>query len=196
MTHAEGLVLTDDAWQGPYALAGFPGRIVISTTLLAALTPVQRRAVLAHESAHLYARHHLYLQLVEVAVVANPLLAPVRGAVRISTERWADERAADEIGDRRAVAHAIAVVASMAPTHPSGTTQLAVGHDAVIVRVRALLNPPRRTPRPALLLAVAVLLLPAIAAGTVEHITEHTFETAQQDHTSTAVHPAGLRPPS
>ena len=38
---------------------------------------------------------------------ANPLLRPAARAVEYTVERWADERAATAVGDRRLVAHAI-----------------------------------------------------------------------------------------
>lgn len=175
-----GLVITADG-QAPEALAGFPGRIVVGAPVLAALTPGSRRAVLAHEAAHLAHRHHAYLQLVEIAIAANPLLRPVRGATRYATERWADESAARQVGDRGAVAAAIATVATLTP--PVGrrvrTTALAAAADVTTARVRALLSPATRSRRGALAAAVLVILAPATAAVAVEHRTETVFEQAQ-----------------
>ena len=54
----------------------------------------------AHEQAHLRRRHHLYLLLTNIAAVANPLLWRLPDAVTEATERWADEDAAVEVGDR------------------------------------------------------------------------------------------------
>lgn len=175
MPHAAGLVITNDI-RSPHALAGFPGRVIVGAPVLAALTPAHRRALLAHEEAHLASRHHLYLQLVEIAIAANPALRPVRHAVRLSTERWADEYAARQVKDRRVVAAAITAAATFA-TPMATTTRLASAKDGVTYRVRALLHPPRHTRLPVLGLGV-LLLLPALAAAAAAHATESTFEHA------------------
>ncbi|NDZ71603.1 M48 family metalloprotease, partial [Streptomyces sp. SID10362] len=100
-------VLPDEV---PYAYA-LPGgrrdRVVVSTALLDCLEAGERRALFAHERAHLAARHHRYLLAVRLAALANPFLRPLRTAVSYTAERWADEAAARAVGDRRAVATAI-----------------------------------------------------------------------------------------
>ncbi|NUS13793.1 MAG: M56 family metallopeptidase, partial [Streptomyces sp.] len=96
--------------QEPYAYAlpgGARGRIVVTTALLAGLRPAERRALFAHERAHLAARHHRFLLVAQLAARANPFLGPLRTAVAYTTERWADEEAARAVGDRRTVARAI-----------------------------------------------------------------------------------------
>ncbi|MEU3410783.1 M56 family metallopeptidase, partial [Streptomyces sp. NPDC006658] len=90
-----------------YALPGGRGRIVVSTALLAGLAPAERRALFAHERAHLTARHHRHLLAAHLAARANPFLRPLRTAVVYTAERWADEEAARAVGDRRTVARAI-----------------------------------------------------------------------------------------
>src|SRR5206468_692329 len=104
----DGLVVIEDPEPMAYAVPGFSGRIVVSTAMLRTLSAVERRALLAHEAAHLRYRHHVYTQLTDVASSANPLLRPLRAAVALSVERWADESAAAETGDRRLVARALA----------------------------------------------------------------------------------------
>jgi Zn-dependent protease with chaperone function len=74
-------------------VSGLRGRIVVTTGLLHNLEPAERRAVLAHEAAHLRGHHQIYVQLTELAAAANPLLRPVARAVRYGVERWADEPA-------------------------------------------------------------------------------------------------------
>ncbi|GHH44595.1 M56 family metallopeptidase [Streptomyces candidus] len=125
-TDSEVAVLRDDE---PYAyalpsaprggaLSGAPrrpGRILVSTGMLAALTDAERHALLAHERAHLVARHHRLLLAVQLAGCANPLLRPLREAVTYCTERWADEEAAAATGDRRTTARAVAKAALVTP---------------------------------------------------------------------------------
>jgi len=94
----------------PYAYA-LPGRtrdrIVVTTALLGGLRPAGRRALFAHERAHLIAGHHRFLLVAQLAARADPFLGPLRTAVSCTTERRADEEAARSVGDRRAVARAI-----------------------------------------------------------------------------------------
>lgn len=53
-------VLPDDVPYA-YALPGSPGRVMVSTALLASLEPAEHRALFAHERAHLAGRHHRLL---------------------------------------------------------------------------------------------------------------------------------------
>ncbi|MFD0504110.1 hypothetical protein ACFQ0G_16340 [Streptomyces chiangmaiensis] len=64
--------------------------------------------LLAHERAHLAHRHAFLATAVTLAAAADPLLAPVRTTVTFLVERWADERAADVVGDRSTTARALA----------------------------------------------------------------------------------------
>ncbi|MET9476001.1 M56 family metallopeptidase, partial [Streptomyces sp. NPDC002922] len=99
-----GVAVLPDPEPYAYALPGAPGRVVVSTAMMECLTARERRALVAHERAHLTARHHRYLLATQLAARANPFLLPLRTAVAYSTERWADEAAALATGDRRAVA--------------------------------------------------------------------------------------------
>ncbi|MFJ9352675.1 M56 family metallopeptidase [Streptomyces mirabilis] len=94
----------------PYAYA-LPGgrrdRVVVTTALLRGLTSPERRALFAHERAHLTAAHHRHLLAVRLAARANPFLRPLRTTVVYTTERWADEDAARSVGNRTVVARAI-----------------------------------------------------------------------------------------
>lgn len=98
-------VLPDDV---PYAYAlpggGARGRVVVTPARLPCLESAERRALFAHERAHLAARHHRFLLAVQLAARANPFLRPLRTAVAYTTERWADEEAAKAVGSRRTVA--------------------------------------------------------------------------------------------
>ena len=94
---ADGLVVVADPAPDAYALPGLRGRVVVSTAMLRALSPAERRVLLAHEAAHLRHHHHLYVQVAELSAAANPLLRPLAGAVELGVERWADEAAAAEV---------------------------------------------------------------------------------------------------
>ena len=109
------LVIVDDPTPDAYALPGVPGRIVVSTGMLDALHEREQRVLLAHERAHLACGHHLFVTIAQVAAATNPLLLPVAAAVRYTTERWADERAASVVGDRRLVARTIGKAALLTP---------------------------------------------------------------------------------
>jgi Zn-dependent protease with chaperone function len=165
----------------PYALAlpGSGGAVVASTRLLQILSARERRAVLAHERAHLAGRHHLFLSVLALAAAANPLMRPVRNAGSLALERWADEAAAASIGDRRALAHALTKTALA--DHAS-TAGLALGGHDVPFRVRALMDPPPRR-RPGMLLAalvpIALILASSARAG---HDLGRLFDTAAVHH--------------
>ncbi|MFG3009417.1 M48 family metalloprotease [Streptomyces cinerochromogenes] len=127
----------------PYAYA-FPGgrsRIVVTTALPAGLAPAERRALFAHERAHLAARHHRHLLAAHLAARANPFLRPLRTAVVHTAERWADEEAARAVGDRRTVARAIGKAALLSPGTPAPTLAALATGGPVPRRVAALLAP-------------------------------------------------------
>lgn len=183
----ERTVVIDDEEPDAYAVPGFRGRIVISTAMLAALSEPERRVLLAHERAHLAHRHHLWIQLSEIAAAANPLLRPLPVAVRLAAERWADEEAAAEVGDRRIAAHAIARAAlarnaarlHRGSSHLSAPALAATGSD-VPRRVRALLSPPRLRWSSVLTAVLTVMIAGVLATSAVTaHTTEQRFEYAQ-----------------
>lgn len=150
-----------------FALPGRGGRIVVSGGLLSALRPKERSALLAHEAAHLRLRHHLFLGSIAAACVLNPLVRPLGGTARFALERWADEAAADRLGDRRILATAVAKAALATRTTVPFAPAATGGH--VPRRVAALLATPRPRPvlAPVALLGVAVILgVTGGAAGT------------------------------
>ncbi|MFD8141866.1 M56 family metallopeptidase [Streptomyces sp. NPDC059708] len=128
----------------PYAYA-LPGRrgggqVVVSTGMLSGLAPGERRALFAHERAHLSGRHDRFLLTVQLAARANPFLRPLRTAVAFTAERWADEEAAARTGSRRTVALAVGKSALAS----RGTPFTSLAHFAagpVPRRVAALLGP-------------------------------------------------------
>ncbi|KQV13950.1 MULTISPECIES: M56 family metallopeptidase [unclassified Kitasatospora] len=137
---ADVVVLPDDA---PYAYAvpGRPGRIAVSTGMLACLDADEQDALIAHERAHLSGRHHRYLLVVRLAAAVNPFLRPLREAVSFSAERWADEEAAQAVGDRRLTARAVGRAALAGPSAvPVGLAGFAAP-GPVPRRIAALLAP-------------------------------------------------------
>ncbi len=178
-----GLVVVDDLRAGAYALPGIRGRTVVSTALLRQLEATERRAVLAHEAAHLEHRHFLYIQLTELAAAANPLLRPAVPAVRRAIEAWADDDAACAVGDRITVARAVAK-ASLASRGAVPAGALAMGSHGtdLAYRIGNLVDPrPRRTGRVVSLLA-AVAVACALSAGVVALVAHADFETAQSSY--------------
>jgi hypothetical protein len=137
----DSLVVAD--WTAPMAVAvpGRPGHLLVTTGMLRELDAPQRRAVLAHERAHLAHRHHLAATCVAAAAAVNQLLVPVRDAVAYLLERWADEDAAAELGDRELVARTVAR-AALATVGAGKSTALGVHGGIVVRRIRALDRPP------------------------------------------------------
>ncbi|WP_406331745.1 M56 family metallopeptidase [Streptomyces sp. NBC_00203] len=90
---AGDLAVVDDPVPAAFALPGTPGRVVVSSGMLQALSTDERRALLAHERAHLSHRHHLFLLVLQLAAAVNPLLRPLVREGAFAVERWADEAA-------------------------------------------------------------------------------------------------------
>ena len=178
-----------------YALPGSPGRIVVSGRLFQALDPGGRTALLAHERAHLAARHHLFTTVAHLAAAANPILLPLARAVDYTVERWADEHAARVTGDRRLVAATIGQVAMLASPEPRRTAAVTLGIVAahsrrvsvawagpVPRRVAALLAPPPRTRALLLAAAVVVVLLAGASAFQAARDLHALLELAHGSH--------------
>jgi Zn-dependent protease with chaperone function len=157
-------VLDDDA-PIAFALPGKPGRIVVSRGMLRCLGDQERAALLAHERAHLRGRHHLFQGLWRLTAALNPLLRPLAVAGDFVLERWADEEAAAQVGDRTVVAHAVGR-AALASAGVSRPVALAATGGVVPQRVRALLCPP---PRRRILPLVAGGVLLAVCCASLAH---------------------------
>jgi hypothetical protein len=113
----------------PDAMALSSGVIVITPTLIRALGADERRAVLAHERAHVDHRHHRYRHAAALLAAANPLLRRIPDAIGYLTERWADEDAA-RATSRATTAKALQRVAGL--TAPRLDQSLSTMHSAVI----------------------------------------------------------------
>nr|WP_246094338.1 hypothetical protein [Streptomyces griseofuscus] len=97
--------------------------------MLRCLGDREREALLAHERAYLRGRHHVFQSVWRLTSALNPLLRPVAVAGDFVLERWADEEAAERVGDRTVVAHAVGraalASASFSPLLSQGAGQSA-----------------------------------------------------------------------
>ncbi len=153
------VLILDSARAFAFAEPGARGGIVVSSSMIAALEPDERQALLAHEQAHLRSRHDLFLVLA-VLVDRVPLLSHLGRQLRLALERWADEDAARCVGDRRLVARAVARAALAAAPPQVGFLSATGGN--VPARVLALSAP---TSFPALWSAAAAVLGGASLVG-------------------------------
>ncbi|MEV6637289.1 M48 family metalloprotease [Actinoplanes sp. NPDC051470] len=165
-TPQDGLVVAD--WSEPLALAvpgSFrrPGHLLVTTGILRLLDADERRVVLAHEHAHLARRHHHLTTAAAAAAALNPLLIPVREAVAYLVERWADEDAAADVGDRELAAQAVAR-AALAGAGAGPPATLGIDGGVAVRRVQALIGP-APAPRLRRLLAPALLAAAFLAVA-------------------------------
>jgi Zn-dependent protease with chaperone function len=139
------VVFVDDATPHAYVVGGRRPRIVVSSGLLRSLGVPERRAVLAHEAAHLRCRHHVHMRVLRLAAAIHPLLRPAIPAGALAVERWADEEAANRLGDRTLVARTLlrAALAATGASVPTGALAH-TGSGDVGRRVAALLAAPPR----------------------------------------------------
>lgn len=171
------LIVVDAIDSHALAVPGRPGRIVVTSGLLRSLDAGQRRALLAHERAHLIHRHHLHQTLAHLAAAANPLLGRLPAAVELFSERWADEDAAST-GRRETVADTLLRAAATTRLSAPAVVLGAAVTD-VAARVGAL-----RAPAPSLklwrvALLIGLLLATTAAVAEAAHDTERLFELAQ-----------------
>jgi Zn-dependent protease with chaperone function len=165
------VVVTEDTGADAYTVPGWPCRIVITQGMLRALSAGEREVLLAHERSHAQGSHYLFTSVARLAAAANPLLRPVAAQAGYTVERWADERAATQAGNRalaaRAVARAALATSAAPPDRAAAMSALGLitqedeqvtrqDHDPPEVRPRAgvsravlsLAGPPRvRLPR-------------------------------------------------
>ncbi|MER5946259.1 M56 family metallopeptidase [Streptomyces sp. NPDC001904] len=166
-----------------FALPGYrgrAGRVVVTAGTLRTLKPGERDVLMAHERAHLAGRHHLLSAVVDLAAVVHPALRTVRTSLSFHLERWADEAAAEAVGDRRTAAAAIARAALARSSHDvTGYPLLSAARGPVPRRVEALLAPAPSAPTGrtrrtgaalATALALTVLGTVALAYGLHEYV--------------------------
>ncbi|MEZ0067298.1 Zn-dependent protease with chaperone function [Streptacidiphilus sp. MAP12-20] len=184
------LAVIDDAELEAFALPGLPGlggRVVVSTGMLRTLEGTEREALLAHERAHLRGHHHFILLALQLAAAACPLLFALAKEGAYTVERWADESAAEAVGDRKAVARALAraALAKKGRQARSRAGVLAATGGPVPRRVKALLAPAPAASRVPLAAFVLLLALCVGSLAEAAHDTEKLFEAAQHAYSTT-----------
>jgi Zn-dependent protease with chaperone function len=160
-----GAVVLDDPRPAAYcvpgrALAG-SGAIVLTSGALALLDAPQLAAVLAHERAHLTARHHAIVTATRALTAAFPAVPLfTRGAAEVArlTEMSADDVAARRAGRAPLAAALLAIATGKAVPG----TILSAADLAVPARVERMIQPARP-----LLHAVVGLALAAVLAAVV-----------------------------
>lgn len=163
-----GAVVVDHPVPAAYCLPGRVRRIVVTTGALAALDKTQLGAVLAHERAHLKARHHLAVAAASAlsrAFPRIPLLRDADAAIPALVEMAADDAAGARV-DRTRVAGALVALAGAAT--PAGA--LAAGGGTALTRVRRMLRPAAplsRAARAATLVTAGLLLIAPAALAVV-----------------------------
>ena len=167
-----GALVVDHPAAAAYCVPGLRSAIVISAGTLDLLDAAELAAVLAHERAHLRARHDLVLLPFSALGRAFPRSRLVRQAhatVALLVEMLADDRALRQRPARELATALLRVGASGAGLAPSGALAAVGTADAeVAARVARLLTPQARLPRhvqalvcctAALIVAVPVTLL-------------------------------------
>ncbi|GAA0595335.1 M56 family metallopeptidase [Actinomadura livida] len=127
------------------AVPGRHGGVLLSRGMLRGFTAGELHVVLQHETSHLRHRHHRYTASGAMAGALLPPLRPLSERLRLAVERWADEDAAEAVGDRAFVARTIAKAALAHP--PAAGPPAAFAESGVVRRVEALLDsaPDRNT---------------------------------------------------
>lgn len=173
-----GVHVVHDPRPAIYCLPGRRGRIVATTTALDRLPAEQLGVVLAHERAHLRARHDLVVLFTEVLATAFPFVPVFRAArdrVPALLEMAADDSAV-RCGSRHDLARALVTLAE--GQAPVGT--LGAGGSSALSRVIRLSRPAQRLGRGrsglvllGLVLAlagpVAIAAAPALAAAAMDY---------------------------
>ena len=150
-----------------FTLPGRGGRVVLSSGLVELLDDQEQAVVLAHEHAHARHRHDRYLLIAQCAAATVPFLRSLTSRLQFSLERWADESAVAECGDRGLVARTLGKVALHTP---QTTAAMAFSGLGVPGRVAALLASPARQPRmPGQVILWTAIATTAVLAGLQIH---------------------------
>lgn len=148
---ALGAVLLDHGAPAAYSISSRPPTIVVTSGALRALDDIQLVAVLAHEHAHLRARHQLLQALARIAQRTAPFLPLLRHAdeqVATLIELHADDMATRLCGPAP-LASALAVLATAAASDaatgtgaaPDPSPGLSATSADVLQRIHRLLRP-------------------------------------------------------
>jgi Zn-dependent protease with chaperone function len=160
-----GLHVLDHEAPTAYCVPGLRPRVVVSRGAVASLTPEELEAVLAHEQAHVRARHDLVLEAFTVLQEAFPAVVTSRHAldeVRLLVEVLADRAARRRHGARALVSAFSALADGGAVSAPEGA--VAASDLGLAVRLDLLLDERRHRLQAAVvvLIAAAVLVLPTL----------------------------------
>ena len=147
-----GALVIDYPAAAAYCLPGIRSQIVVSVGTLDLLGPAELTAVLAHERAHLRARHDLVLipfTSLRRAFPKSRVIAQAHRTVALLVEMMADDRA---LRVRGLVARELATAllrfgTAGADGAPAGALAAAEGEGELTARVNRLLAPPRPLPR-------------------------------------------------
>ncbi len=165
---APGALVVDYPAAAAYCLPGIRSQIVVSVGTLDLLAPAELAAVLAHERAHLRARHDLVLipfTSLRRAFPRSRVVAQAHRTVALLVEMMADDRALRVRGLlARELATALlrfGTAGSACP--PAGALAAAGTEGELTARVNRLLTPPPPLPRPvqAMVILAAALLVAA-----------------------------------
>jgi len=160
-----GVSVLDHASPTAYCLPGRRRRIVLSRGALEALDESETAALLAHERAHLRARHDIILEFFTVVHHAVP--RPLRCETALAETHLLIEALADRAALRRCGARPLAgALVAMNGSTPPGAT-LAGGSDQARVRLLLIADAATRRPGRAALIysfALGVLALPVALA--------------------------------
>ena len=157
-----GALVVDHPAAAAYCVPGLRSQIVISAGTLEVLDQAELAAVLAHERAHLRARHDLVLLpfcALGRAFPRSRLVRQAHATVALLVEMLADDQALRQRPARELATALLRVGVSGAGQAPCGA--LAAADEEVVARVTRLLTPPARLPVPAQALicsAAAVLV--------------------------------------
>ncbi|MFD6357485.1 M56 family metallopeptidase [Nocardia tengchongensis] len=146
-----------------YSVAGRGGYVVVTDGLAQCLTDAQWQAVLAHEHAHLRARHHQILGVCQVFARAFPWI-PVFAAAPAAMASLVELAADRAAGDPRALAAALRIVAARTTTT---ATALGLVDESLALRLECLCAPARSRAaarRRATLRVLATMLLAPAAS--------------------------------
>ncbi|MBD8507623.1 M56 family metallopeptidase [Hoyosella sp. G463] len=140
-----------------YCLPGMHQRVVVSEGALDSLSPVELEAILAHERAHLRARHDLVLEAFTAVHEAFPRVVRSKsalGSVRLLIELLADDAALHATGPSPL---ARALVTCSAGTAPEGA--MAAGGISTLLRVQRLAGQTHHAPTAVAAYTTASLIL-------------------------------------
>jgi Zn-dependent protease with chaperone function len=145
-----GALVVDHPAAAAYCLPGIRSQIVVSAGTLDLLGPAELTAVLAHERAHLRARHDLVLipfTSLRRAFPRSRVIAQSYRTVALLVEMMADDRALRVRGlvPRELATALLRFGCAGADSAPAGA--LAVAEGEITARVNRLLTPPRPLPR-------------------------------------------------